>query len=308
MATITFNCPRCKDLCAFKDIYSGRRARCLRCDQVFIIPAAENGKAQKVERSSKGFDDPLPGFYEAVFKNSWRAIFNKQSLTALVFIFAAISLKFFTVHLDYSFRIVGAAIGFTVLLPVGFIIAGFVWGGIFWCYAEIIYTTAFDVEVLPQMDFEGGFGYMFKVMRSFYTVFIALLVSLLPAIIAKMIFTLFGVGANWVILPFVVLGMFLFPMAILTVSIGRDLLMLFRPDYFFAPIRKAFWHYLFLAGLFILTWQLQYMSLNYKDVADKSDLMILLSLLAALAIQILAIFTMRATGLFYRHFVCFFKW
>ncbi|MFA5292023.1 MAG: hypothetical protein WC496_03210 [Phycisphaerae bacterium] len=307
MATITFHCPKCKDLCAFKDIYAGRRAKCLRCDQVFIIPTAENVKVQKVE-PSKDFDDPLPGFYEAVFKNSWRAIFDKQSLTALVFIFTAVSLKFFTIHLDYSFRIVGPAMGFTVLLPVGFIITAFVWGGIFWYYAEIIYSTAFDVEILPQIEFGGGFGYMFKVVRSFYAVFIALLMSLLPAIIAKIIFNLFGVSTNWVIMPFVILGMFLFPMAILTVSISRDLLMLFRPDYFFAPIRKAFWHYLFLAGLFILAWQLQYASPNYEDVADKSGLTILLCLLAVLAIQILAVFTMRATGLFYRHFACFFGW
>jgi hypothetical protein len=96
--------------------------------------------------------------------------------------------------------------------------------------------------------------------------------------------------------------------SVLTVSIGRDLVMLFRPDYFFRPVTKAFWHYLFIAGFFILTGQLQYFSLNYEDVANQSNSIILLHLLVVLAIQILAVFTMRATGLFYRHFACYFKW
>jgi hypothetical protein len=299
MATITFNCPKCKYLCAFKDIYTGRRARCLRCNQVFIIPKNNDAIAQKV-KAPKEFDRPLPGFYEAVFKYSWRTIFNKQSLATLLFILVVTSLKFFTIHFDFSIR-VGF---FTIHLPIGSIIAVFVWGGIFWCYAEIIYATAFDVEPLPEIYFGGGYGYLFSVLKSFYSFFIALVIVLLPAIIVRMI----GIQSKWVVFPFVILGTFLFPMAVLTVSIGRDLLMLFRPDYFFIPVKKAFGHYLFLAGLFVLTWQLQYISLNYGDIIGRPSAVILLNLIAVLAIQILAIFTMRTMGLFYRHFACFFKW
>jgi hypothetical protein len=303
MATITFNCPNCKYLCAFKDIYAGRRARCLRCNQVFIIPAAENQEVQKVKQP-KEFDEPLPGFYEAVFKYSWRAIFNKQSLATLLFILVVTTLKFFTIHFDFSIR-VGF---FTIHLPIGSAIAVFVWGGIFWCYAEIIYATAFDVESLPEIYFGGWYGYLFSVLKSFYSFFIALVIVLLPAIIASKIFNVIGIQSKWAFFPFAVLGMFLFPMAVLTVSIGRDLTMLFRPDYFFKPIKRAFWHYLFVAGLFILTCQLQYASLNCGDIATRSGFVVLMNLLAVLAIQILAVFTMRATGLFYRHFGCYFKW
>ena len=304
MATITFNCPKCNYLCAFKDIYVGRRARCLRCDQVFIIPQNDGAAAQKI-KEPKEFEEPLPGFYEAVFKKSWPAIFNKQSLVTLFFILLLTAIKFFTIHLDYSTKITGqSGASFTIHMPFGWAVAFFVWGGIFWCYAEIVYATAFDLEPLPQIYFGGGFGYLAKVIKSFYSFFIALSIVLLPAIIVRMI----GIQSKWVVLPFIVLGMFLFPMAVLTVSIGRDLLMLFRPDYFFCPVKKAFWHYLFLAVLFILVWQLQYASLNYEDVAEQPDLVILLHLIAVLAIQILAVFTMRVTGLFYRHFTCFFKW
>ena len=307
MTTIIFNCPDCKYLCAFKDVYAGRRARCLRCNQVFIIPAESNGPVQKVKQPAE-FEEPLPGFFEAVFKYSWRAIFNKQSLATLLFILIVITLKFFTIHLDYSFTIPcrsGGTVG--VLLPVGSVIAAFVWGGIFWCYAEIIYATAFDTEILPQITF-GGIGFLFKVLESLYSFFVALVVVLLPAIIAKMIFILAGIRSQWPLLPFVVLGMFLLPMAVLTISIGRDLTMLFRPDYLFRPVKKAFWHYLFLAGLFIITWQLQFASRNFGDIAGGSDFVVLLNLAAVLAIQVLAVFTMRATGLFYRHFACYFKW
>jgi hypothetical protein len=308
MATITFNCPKCRYLCAFKDIYAGRRARCLRCNQVFIIPAAENEKVQGVEQP-KEFDKPLPGFYQAVFKNSWPAIFNKQSLPMLVFVFLITGLKFFTIHQDYSIAVRNASGGgFTVHLPFGWAVAAFVWGGIFWCYAEIIYATAFDAEPLPGIYFGGGYGYLFSVLKSLYSFFIALVIVLLPAIIAKIIFNIVGVQSQWAVFPFIVLAMFLFPMAILTLSIGRNVMMLFRPDYFFTPIKKAFRHYFFVAGLFIIAGQLQFASRNFGDVTDRSDFIILLHLVAVLAIQILAVFTMRATGLFYRHFVCFFKW
>jgi hypothetical protein len=309
MATITFNCPKCKYLCAFKDIYAGRRARCLRCNQVFIIPATENEKIQTIKPPKEEFDEPLPGFYEAVFKKSLPAIFNKQSLATLLFILILTTLKFFTIHLDYSIAIRGVGGGgFTAHMPFGWAIAVFVWGGLFWCYAEIIYATAFDTEVLPQITFGGGIGYLFKVLGSLYSFLMTLIVVLLPAIIAKIIFITAGVRSKWPVFPFIILGMFLFPMAVLTVSIGRDLTMLFRPDYFFRPITKAFRHYLFIAGLFILTGQWQYFSLNYEDVANRSNSIILQHLLVVLAIQVLAIFTMRATGLFYRHFACYFKW
>ncbi len=309
MATITFNCPNCEYLCAFKDIFSGRRARCLNCNQIFIIPATENEKIQTIKPPKEEFDEPLGGFYKAVFKKSLPAIFNKQSLATLLFILIAAALKFFVAHLDYSFKIPCQSGGtIAILLPVGSVIAGLAWGGIFWCYAEIIYATAFDIELLPKIYFGGGFGYLFKALESLCSFFIALVVVLLPAIVAKIIFIKTGIQSEWPVFPFAILGMFLFPMAILIVSIGRNLTMLFRPDYFFVPIKKAFRHYLFVAGLFILAWQLQYVSLNYGDIAERSSLVILMNLLAALAIQILAVFTMRATGLFYRHFACYFKW
>jgi len=308
MAAITFNCPKCGFICAFRDAYVGRRARCLRCDQIFIIPACDGEIPKKVE-PPKEIEEPLPGFYEAVFKKSIPAIFNKRGLATLMFILLVTTLRFFTQHLNFVMKIPCQSGGcVSIYLLFGWAIAGFVWGGLFWVYAEIIYSTAFDIEVLPQIDFEGGFGYMFKVFKSLYSFFMALFVCLLPVIIFRYIFSVLGITSRWAYFPFIVLAMFLLPMAILTVSIGRDIMMLFRYDYFFSPIRKAFGHYLFVAGFFIIVWQLQYMTQNYGEIMNKSVTIIGLNLAFVLLVQIMLVLAMRTAGVFYRHFVCYFKW
>lgn len=306
--TITFNCPKCGFICAFKDAHAGRRARCLKCDQVFIIPAGDNQKAEKVKPPKENYD-PLPGFYEAVFKRTLSAIFNKQGMATLFFVLLVTTLKFFIEHMSYVMRIPCQSGGtLDIYMPFGRAIAVLIWGGLFWVYAEIIYATAFDVEFLPEIIFEGGAGYFAKVFSSIYSFFIIIFVVLLPAIIFRNIFLFAGITSRWAVLPFVALGMFLFPMAVLIVSIGRDLTMLFRPDYFFAPVKKAFKHYLFVAAIFIIVCQLQYMSKNYGDIASKSVFMVLQNLAFVLLVQILIIFAMRTAGLFYRHFACYFKW
>ncbi|MGA2914956.1 MAG: hypothetical protein ABSE89_02925 [Sedimentisphaerales bacterium] len=305
MASITFNCPNCKALCAFRDIYKGRRARCLQCNQIFIIPDKDGDSPKKIKQP-KEFDEPLPGFYEAVFKKSLAAIFSEQSLPMLVFIFVVTTLKFFVAHLNYSFTIPCRGGGtIAILLPIGSAIAILVWGGILWCYAEIIYSTAFDIESLPQITFGGGFGYLFSALGALYSFFVALVVVFLPVIITKFIFYLIGFELHWLIFLLAAIGGFLFPMAVLTVSIGRDLTMLFRPDYFFVPIKNAFRHYLFIAILFAILCWLQFMTRNYGDVANTT---VLLNLAAVLAVQILGVFVMRIIGLFYRHFGCYFNW
>ena len=165
MATITFNCPKCKGLCAFKDIYAGHRARCLNCNQIFIIPATENEKIQTIKPPKEEFAEPLPGFYEAVFKKSLPAIFNRQGLGTLIFILFVTSLKFFTIHFNLYIPIAMVVI----CLPIGLAISVLVWGGLFWCYAEIVYSTAFDTEFLPEIYFGGGFGYVLSVLKSLYS-------------------------------------------------------------------------------------------------------------------------------------------
>jgi len=304
MASISFNCPNCKTLCAFKDIYKGRRAKCLQCSQIFIIPDKEGGKVVEI-KPPKEYAEPLPGFYEAVFEKSLPAIFNKNSLKTLFFILIATTAKFFVAGLNYSISFACRSGGtIDITLPFGLIASILIWGGIFWCYAEIIYSTAFDIESLPQITFGGLNGFLISALKALYSFFVALLVVFLPAIIVKIIINYIGIKSQWPIIPFAVVGMFLFPMAVLTVSIGHDLTMLARPDYFFVPIRKTFRHYLFVAALFALFCQLVFITRHYNATGRA----LLLNLSAVLAVQILGVFVMRIIGLFYRHFGAYFKW
>lgn len=301
--TIVFNCPECNSVCAFKDIFAGRKAKCLKCKQVFIIPQNENEKVKKVE-PPKEIEEPLPGFYEAIFKYSWRAIFNLQSCTILVFVCFLAILKFYTFHFNY----VVSMPGFGLFLPVGWIIACLVFGGLFYCFAEIACSTAFDIEALPEIEFGGGLGYIATAFKSLYTFALALTISFIPAAIARGILSACGIESKFAIYPFIALASFLFPMAMMIVSISRDISLLGRPIYFLKPIIRAFRHYLFLSGMFMLGGYLQFASPIYRDVAGSSPLVIYLNLFAAIAIQIYAIVTVRAAGLFYRHFACYFKW
>ena len=308
MATITFNCPQCDCICAFKDVYAGRRAKCLRCNQLFIIPHTDKEHVKKI-KLPKEYDEPLPGFYEAVFKKSWPAIFNKKSFTTLIFILIVITFKFFVAHLNFAVHF-SCQSGGTIFIPLPFgtIFSCLAWGAIFWCYAEIIMATAYDNETLPAITFGGGFGYIMTVLGSLISFFAALLVVFVPAIIFKFVFSYIGITSKWALVPFIILGLFLFPMAVLLVSMSRDICTLFRPSHFIIPIKKTFPHYLFLVSLFSITWFLWYITKDYGRIRNFDDSIIILNLFAALFIQILAVFSMRATGLFYRHFNCYFRY
>ena len=297
--TIRFNCPNCDELIAFADKYSGRQARCTSCGQRFIIPSKDKETPKKVEPPAENAE-PVPGFYRALFIDSWKLFARPQNATGLVFVIAAVCFKFFTSHTDYSFTM-GM---FRVLAPVGLVVTLSVWGCLFWYYMEIICTTANDTDELPDVYMGGLFGYMWNVIKSLSIFAIGLFAVLLPSVIFISISRSTGVVSYVLSL----IGLFAFPMAILIFSAGGDVLMVFRPDYIFKPVAKAFWPYLLVAGLFVLTWELQLRTIGYGRLIDSGNLVIGLHLLANLAVQMLAIISMRSIGLFYRHYSCYFPW
>jgi len=93
--TIQFNCPKCKALIAFADKHAGRSARCLTCGQQLVIPA-KNGQTPQIIEPRTEPEAPLPGFYRAVFVDSWKMFFDRDNLTAIVFVIAAVCFKFFS--------------------------------------------------------------------------------------------------------------------------------------------------------------------------------------------------------------------
>lgn len=300
--TIQFNCPNCGELIAFGSKHAGKRARCTTCGQIFIIPSRDYEKPKKIEPEPQ-IAEPLPGFYHAVFIDTWKIFTNPQNATGLVFVAAAVCFKFFTGHLDYSFDI--GAIRFQA--PVGFIVSVAAWGCLLWYYMEIINSAAFDTEELPDVYMGGLLGFIWNILKSIYLFFIALTVVELPCIITFIISK--KTGAEWPVLSKLlgIAGLFVFPMAILTIAVGREFALL-RPDYILAPILKAFRPYLVPAALLVLAWQLQLSTAGYGELPGRGILIVALHLLANLAVQVIAIIAMRSIGLFYRHYSCHLKW
>jgi len=297
--TIRFNCPSCNELIAFADKYSGKRARCASCGQRFIIPSEDKEKPKTIEPPAEKAE-PVPGFYRAVLIDSWKLFVRPQNATGLVFVVAAVCFKFFTGHTDYSFTM-GM---FRVQAPVGLVVTLSAWGCLFWYYMEIICTTANETDELPDVYMGGLFGYIWNVIKSLTIFAIGLFAVLLPSVIFISISGSTGV-VSYVLS---IVGLFAFPMAVLTFSAGGDVSMVFRPDYIFKPIARAFWPYLLIAGLFMLAWELQLRTIGYGRLIGSGNLVIGLHLLANLAVQMLAIIAMRSIGLFYRHYSCYFPW
>ena len=297
--TIQFNCPSCHELIAFADQHRGKRARCTACGQRFIIPPASNETAKKIEPTEEE-TEPLPGFYREVLLGNWKLFAGAKNTTGLVLVAAAVCFKFFVGHADYSWTVGG----FRFQAPTGLLITLGAWGCLFWYYMEIICSTASDTEELPDADMGGFFGFIWNVAASLFVFAVLLMVVLLPSIIYRALST--RTGIVWYVL--VHAGLFVFPMAILTFSVGRDFGMVFRPDYMLRPIAKALGPYLLVFGLFALAWELQLRTVGYGRLANSGNFTIAMHLLANLAVQAIAIIAMRSIGLFFRHYSCLLPW
>lgn len=308
MATITFHCPKCRSMCAFSDRFAGRRCRCLKCGQFMLVPTEDGGKSEKLEISCDT-GTPLPGFYKAVFINSKKLFTSRQSVIGLIFIVTTVTVQFFTAYLNFWIKIPMRSGGtLDIFVPFGYAMGIMTWGVLLWYYTEIIYSTAYDMEELPEIYIGGMFGFLWTVVKSAYTFLIALLVVELPYIVAIGIFKVDGIELKWPLYVLAMSGLFLLPMAILTASTGRDITMLGRIDYFFQPIIKAFWPYLVLVVLLTITCRLQWIALDYGKLRDSGKVAVLLNLLANIGTQAMAIVTMRAIGIFHRHYNCYLKW
>ena len=303
--TIKFHCPKCDALIAFDNKHRGKRARCLTCGQPFIIPSRDDETPQKLEPQIEK-PQVRPSFYRAVFIDSWKLFINPKNVTPLMFVAAVVCFKFFTGHVDYSFdmgeRRFQARVGQLVTIAA--------WGCLLWYYMEIIYSTAFDTENLPDVYVGGFFGFVWNIVKSICTFFVALVIVLLPCVIALVISRKMGVELPVLSHVLAIAGLFAFPMAILILSVGRDITMLFRPDYIIRPIMRAFWPYLVTVAFFLLTCQLQlWLEMRgYGRLLASSGIVIGLHLLANLGVQVIAIIAMRSIGLFYRHYSSHFPW
>lgn len=292
--TIQFFCPSCNEIIGFPDKHAGKRARCTSCGQLFIIPTENYKKPKKVELpKEKG--EPIPGFYRAVFVDNWKLFFDPANVTSLVFVIAVVCFKFFTYR----------------SCCCGFVTHYAVWGWLFGFYLNIIYETVFEIDKLPEIYLGSSITFLWYIIKPLFLFVITLAVVQLPFTVRFFMLKEQGLSNDDImhmgfdlLHVFFVFGLFLFPMAILTTSVGQTFTM-FRPDYLLGPILKAFFPYsvtvlLLVAAAFLETRTTQFTG---------AGLLITASHLAMnFAVQVIAIFAMRSIGLFCRHYNCYFAW
>ena len=296
--TIQFNCPNCNSLIAFDSRHSGKHAQCHTCGQKFIIPFESNVKPKKIKPQLIK-TDPIPGFYRAVLLDNFKLFFDRQNITPLAFVVACVCFKFFT----YG------------LFCCGFVTYFVAWGWLFGLYLNIIYNTAFDEDTLPEIYLGTSITFLWYIIRPFLVFTLTMVVVLFPFIITLAIANDRGITPRnmWTLdfgLPLLmqltfILGLFLFPIAILTVAVGKDITLL-RPDYFFAAILKAFMPYVVVVLLLLAAAVLEIYAPQFSIDAPIPTTAAHLAI--NLAVQILAIFSMRAIGLFFRHYSCHVPW
>lgn len=296
--TIQFYCPNCDSLIAFDSKHAGKRARCLTCGQVLIIPSKENEKPKKIEPQREK-SEPLPGFYRAVFIDSWKMFFDTQNAASLLFVIAIVCFKFF----------LGQAI--CCMNYISYIV---VWGWLLGFYLNIIYETTFEIDKLPEIFLGTSITFLWYIIKPFLTFFFTMLSVQIPFIIGLILLQDRGIAyenmwqahTGWYLLLQVlfVFGLFLFPIAILTAAVGNDITLL-RPDYLLAPMLKAPLPYTIIVALLVAACIIEMQTTQY----DGSAMLITAGDLALnLVVQIIAIIAMRSIGLFYRHYSCHFRW
>ncbi len=302
--TIEFNCPKCNSVIAFADKHAGKRAHCTACKQSFFIPEKSFGKIQIIKPPKEKLSDPIPGFYRAALINNWKLFFNPKNITGFVFMILAAVFYFFTADKNSKTYITTQGGGvITIFLPIGWACTGLSWGFLFFYYREIIYETGFDQENFPEVilgGFYNVYSFIWKVAESCYSLFIIFIVVGLPALIIYKIFEQTFAGNPVIISLLFSFGLFLLPMAVMNVAIGKDLLLL-RPDYLIKQVVRGFKPYLVIYFFLSAAVCMQIFTIQY---IPHSGITFALNIIS----QLMLIFAIRAIGLYYRHYSCYAIW
>ena len=293
--TIQFECPNCGEIIAFDEKHAGKRARCLKCDQRFIIPDKDFQKPRTIKIKT-GPTEPAPGFYKAALFDSPLQLISLKNITAIAFIITVTCVRFFFSHYNVNIQMNAVRIW----LPFGHMLNFLCWGILIWYYIETVETTATEVDSLPATELDGGYGFFGKVFKSWYILILAVFALQIPAVILQRMN--FSTAAKVLSL----VGIFFVPSIIIATRTGSDIVSALRPGCITKPIFRAFGPYFVVAALFIIACQLQMWAGTYGDFRKASRSIIASHLLANLALQLLFLTAARAAGLFYRHHICYF--
>ena len=297
--TIEFNCPNCGALIAFDSKHSGRQAKCLTCGQKLIIPAESFQKPKKIAPEPEVREEVIPGFGRAAFVDTWKIFFDRRNVTTLVFVAAVVCFRFLLAR------------GVCCMGEMSTVI---IWGWLFGFYLNILQQTAYDEDLLPEIYLGTSITFAWYVIQPLLTFCYTLALAEVPFLIVMNLLkdsgiTFHNFGSDLSPLHllaqfFFILGLFVFPAAILTTAVGKDLAML-RPDCLLAPILRKFFPYVAVVLMLAAACFIQFHAPQYTGARP---LVTALHLALNLLVQVIAIVAMRAIGLFYRHYAPYFRW
>jgi hypothetical protein len=190
------------------------------------------------------------------------------------------------------------------------------WGWFAGIYFNIIYDTAYNNDDLTDEVEEPitaiTTAFLSSIGRPMLLFYYAVVGALLPWIIGMTLLAIIGtfiggIAARIFIIVLFSGSVFLFPAALLTAAVTEDILSM-RPDYFLKPVIKAFCPYLVVAAFTAAAGVFWYLVGDSDAVAMASKPRVALELLLTIGFQFFAIITMRAIGLYYRHYQCYFPW
>jgi hypothetical protein len=190
------------------------------------------------------------------------------------------------------------------------------WGWFAGIYFNIIYDTAYNNDDLTDEVEEPitaiTTAFLSSIGRPMLLFYYAVVGALLPWIIGMTLLMFAGkfvggIAASVLMVALFSGSVFLFPAALLTAAVTEDILSM-RPDYFLKPVIKAFCPYLVVAAFTAAAGVFWYLVGDSDAVAMASKPRVALELLLTIGFQFFAIITMRAIGLYYRHYQCYFPW
>lgn len=304
--TITFNCPGCGGICAFKDRYAGRTARCTRCNQQCIIPAHDGDKAQKVEVDP---GKPLEGYYRAVLVDFWKMLIAPENAAGLLAAVTAVAIKFFVGHTDYSFSVVGpSGQGFRAQLIIGQITTVLMWGYLLWYYKETVSSAAFYPDDLPDLTIGRGFDFLGNVIKSIYLFIIAVLLACFPFFIAVTLLEKNGIGHQWLLHCIMLGGPFMLPGVVMVLATTESPWLVFRYDLIYASALRCPGPYALAGGLTVAAAILQFEAKGYGQILGARPEIVALHLVLNIIAMCVTILAMRSVGLFCHHYRCYLGW
>ena len=280
-----------------------------------LVPTEDGVKPEKLEISCDT-GQPLPGFYEAVFKKSLKVIFCPDSIPMLIFILVLTTCWYCLA--SFNFWLTICLFGcISIYLPIGYIFTFICWGLILACFYEIVYMTSIDQERLPGMKDiflpEGDltetlirfYGIFALIFESAYKAVICVFVTAIPLIISLVIMNFTGKRfalINWLLLA---ISLFFFPAVYLNFTLKQTLFSIARLDHAWRIIISTRQHYVFSAFSLLIPLLIILAIFLYRIRSEPGQIRGVLwpfLYIATIVSQFFMILSMRILGLFDRHF------